>query len=95
MGPFFSPSRRMAEAYLLLITAIWGTTFIVIQEGLVHWPPFLMMASRFALAAAVLWPFAARGPWGWPLGLRGTLLGLTAFCGFALQTCALGTSERH
>lgn len=35
----------------LLVVAVWGTNFVVIYEGLRHFPPFAFAAMRFALAA--------------------------------------------
>jgi drug/metabolite transporter (DMT)-like permease len=83
--------RFLADAVLLLATLIWGTSFVVVKEGLVEISPFLFVALRFSLAAVVL---------GLVLLLKGkrvdrtawkggAVVGLTLFAGFALQTLGL------
>jgi drug/metabolite transporter (DMT)-like permease len=47
-----SRSRR-ADLCMLLITLIWGATFVVIKRALDDVPPFLYGALRFMLASAV------------------------------------------
>lgn len=41
----------------LLVVAIWGGNFVSAKFGMIHFPPFLLTALRFALVAAVLLPF--------------------------------------
>lgn len=41
--------RHLALA--VLVTVIWGFNFVVIRHGLDHYPPLLLTALRFALAA--------------------------------------------
>ena len=44
-------------AVCLLITyVVWGTTYLAIRFALTDLPPFLMMGSRFLVAAALLAP---------------------------------------
>src|SRR5690606_38529249 len=70
---------------LLLITLIWGTTFVVIKEALVTIPVPLLLAVRFTLAALLLsWVRFDRRALGPAL-----LLGLFSFGGFASQTIGL------
>lgn len=38
-------------ALSVLVTVIWGFNFVVIRHGLDHYPPLLLTALRFALAA--------------------------------------------
>jgi drug/metabolite transporter (DMT)-like permease len=45
---------RIAEACLLLITAIWGTTFPILRTTLHVLDPYDIIAIRFTVAAAVL-----------------------------------------
>lgn len=84
-----------ADLLLLLVTAIWGWTFPVVESATrwVHVFPFL--ALRFDLAAAVLavlvWPRLRRAPaatWG-----AGALVGLFLFGGYALQTFGMGLNR--
>lgn len=64
----------------LLITAIWGTNFVVIKYGLGAFPPFLFAALRFT-ASSLPWIFFVRRPavpWR-PLATFGVLLGAGQF----------------
>jgi O-acetylserine/cysteine efflux transporter len=45
----------------VLITAIWGTNFVVIKFGLESFPPFLFAALRFA-ASSIPWLLFVRRP---------------------------------
>ncbi|MCC6170806.1 MAG: DMT family transporter [Gammaproteobacteria bacterium] len=44
-------------AALLVITLIWGLNLIVSKIGLTQVPPMLFTTLRFAVLAALLWPF--------------------------------------
>jgi drug/metabolite transporter (DMT)-like permease len=74
---------------LVLITVIWGTTFVVVKEALQTIPVPLLLALRFSLAALLL---------AWVVPERRTLvpaliLGLLAFAGFATQTLGLAITS--
>ncbi len=43
-----------ADAALLLVTLIWGSTFVTAKEILESWPPLAYLALRLTLAALVL-----------------------------------------
>ncbi|MCK5274211.1 MAG: EamA family transporter, partial [Alphaproteobacteria bacterium] len=43
--------RNLHVGLAVLVTAIWGFNFVVIEVGLDSFPPFLFSAIRFALAA--------------------------------------------
>jgi len=45
---------------LVAVTAVWGYTFVPVQEALVTFPLFGFLALRFAISTAVLAPFALR-----------------------------------
>jgi len=59
--------RPVHVALALLVAAIWGLNFVVIEVGLDDFPPLLLSALRFALAALPL--LILRGgpgvPWRW------------------------------
>jgi drug/metabolite transporter (DMT)-like permease len=84
------PTPGRARAALLLLTAIWGSTFVVIDGALEVVSPFVLVATRFALASAVLAavrPAAARSL---PRLLVPALpLGISTIAGFGLQTVGL------
>ena len=85
-----STSRR-AELYLLAITVVWGSTFVVTKDLIVENSAFFYTALRFLLAAILLFiPARARvlsataASWK-----HGTVLGTLLFIGFVLQTVGL------
>lgn len=56
-------SRAVVVAYLGC-ALIWGTTWYAIRVSISAYPTFAAVALRFAIAAAILLPIAARlGPW--------------------------------
>ncbi|MET9499345.1 EamA family transporter [Streptomyces sp. NPDC006552] len=64
----------------VLVAALWGVNFVVIDIGLGHFPPLLFCALRFLLAAfpAVLLAGRPRVPWRWIAGV-GLALGVGKF----------------
>jgi drug/metabolite transporter (DMT)-like permease len=73
---------------LVVVTAVWGVTFVQVKDALELYPLFAFLAVRFAIASLTLAPAAAtrlRGA-GWkPAAFLGSLLAL----GYALQTAGL------
>jgi len=45
---------RLATALLIALTAVWGSTFFLIRDLVVHVPPVDFLALRFSLAAIVM-----------------------------------------
>ncbi|WP_420033768.1 EamA family transporter [Streptomyces sp. cg28] len=64
----------------VLVAALWGVNFVVIDIGLAHFPPLLFCALRFLLAAlpAVFLVGRSCVPWRWIVGL-GLALGVGKF----------------
>src|SRR5271169_3611793 len=91
--PIMNRARTIAPTALLLaITAIWGWTFLIVKDAVASYPVSAFLALRFILAAALLAPFAFRGPWR--SGLRlGLLLGLPLAAGYLFQTFGLKTTS--
>jgi drug/metabolite transporter (DMT)-like permease len=63
--------RAVAVAYLAC-ALIWGTTWYAIRASIAAYPTYVALALRFAIAAALLLPMAARARpwprgrvWGW------------------------------
>lgn len=83
--------RNRADLALLFCTAVWGTTFVVVKDALVHASVFVFLAMRFALATALLAPPARRAIAREGKGaiLAGTALGVLLFAGYAFQTLGL------
>jgi drug/metabolite transporter (DMT)-like permease len=93
-----------ADASLLFVTAVWGATFVMVQDAVTGFPVFAFLTLRFALAALVLLPFYVhsrqqptreRTPAGPTTTARlaallpGVLVGLALFGGYAFQTFGL------
>jgi O-acetylserine/cysteine efflux transporter len=72
------PARSVA--LVVGVTAIWGVNFVVIHEGLEHFPPLLFNSMRFTLMAlpAVFLVGRPRVPWRFVLGI-GAALGVVKF----------------
>jgi O-acetylserine/cysteine efflux transporter len=64
----------------LLVAAIWGVNFVVIDIGLQEFPPLLFSALRFLLAAvpAVFFVGRPQVPWRWVIAV-GVALGIMKF----------------
>ena len=67
------PARSVA--LVVLVMALWGVNFVVIHEGLEHFPPLLFNALRFTLMAipAVFLVGRPQVPWRFVLGVGATL----------------------
>lgn len=74
-----------ADLALVLVTALWGSTFIVNRLVLESTPPLLFLALRFGLAAAVLTLFAWRRPRTAGLFRDGAILGALLAVGIGFQ----------
>ena len=84
-------SRGLPLLALVLVTAIWGVTFVQIKDALELYPLFAFLAVRFAIAVAVLAvPVAPRlRSLGGRGALAGASLGGLLAAGYALQTAGL------
>ncbi|HEY0476873.1 MAG TPA: hypothetical protein VGD37_05085 [Kofleriaceae bacterium] len=51
--------RAVVAAYVAC-ALIWGTTWYAIRVSITAYPTFVALALRFAIAAAILLPIAAR-----------------------------------
>jgi drug/metabolite transporter (DMT)-like permease len=73
---------------LVVVTAVWGVTFVQVKDAVELYPLFAFLAVRFAIASVTLAPVAAprirRSGWR-----AATLLGLMLAAGFVLQTAGL------
>lgn len=82
--------RAGATAGLVAVTVLWGATFVVVKDAIVHIPPIEFLVLRFALATVCFVPFlrsratglrAALGP-----GMAaGSMIGI----GYLFQTLGL------
>jgi drug/metabolite transporter (DMT)-like permease len=76
---------------LVGVTAVWGVTFVQVQDALALYPLFAFLAVRFAISTAVLAPFAWRSLRTLPTsGYRaGIGVGVLLATAYGLQTAGL------
>ena len=55
-------NRKIAQIGLLLVTIIWGVTFILVQDALNDAPPFSFATLRFGIATIITIIITARKP---------------------------------
>lgn len=82
---------RQAELALVGVAAVWGLTFVMVQDAVAVLPVLAFLAYRFLAAAALVAVVFARplrtlGAAGWRAGL---LMGVCLTAGYVLQTFAL------
>jgi drug/metabolite transporter (DMT)-like permease len=83
--------RRFAEFALVAIAAVWGLTFVMVQDAIEELPPMAFLAYRFVPAGLLVSIFARRalqtlGPDGWWAGL---VMGVFLTAGYVFQTLGL------
>ncbi len=80
-----------ADLLLLLVTLIWGSTFVMVKDAIASYPVFPFLALRFGLATLALLLIGWRRlpSLGWKGVGAGALIGLFLFSGYALQTFGL------
>ena len=83
--------RLTAELFLLGATLLWGGTFVVVKVGLQDITPFLLVAIRFSIAAALFFFVFYREILRMDRTVfwKGSWLGWLLFLGFVLQTVGL------
>jgi drug/metabolite transporter (DMT)-like permease len=86
-----SVNRVLPLAALVGVTAVWGVTFVQVQDAIELYPLFAFLAVRFAISTAVLAPFA----WG-PVRslpreglLAGVGVGMLIAAAYGFQTAGL------
>jgi drug/metabolite transporter (DMT)-like permease len=89
-------TRRGVGAYrwelaMVAVTAVWGSTFVLVRDAVAQIPPFTFIAYRFLAAAlllAAIRPRLAAGGQPGPL-VAGAVIGLALFAGYGFQTVGL------
>lgn len=81
--------RTAAELLLVLITLIWGATFVVVKGALSDASPMPFIALRFILAGILLLVVLARGRIDRKAWAPGLTLGVWLWLGYAGQTSGL------
>ena len=77
---------------LVLVTAVWGWTFVLVKDAISQYPTLPFLAIRFALAALVLIAVVRRPP-GWLVVRVGVPIGVALAAGYLLQTVGLQTTS--
>jgi drug/metabolite transporter (DMT)-like permease len=77
---------------LVLVTAVWGSTFVLVKDAISHYPTLPFLAIRFALAAVVMILVVRRLP-GWRVVRVGVPVGVALAAGYLLQTVGLQTTS--
>jgi len=80
-----APMRLRADAALVLVTMIWGSSFIVVKSVIRESPPLAFLFFRFLLATAVCGALAFRRPRSPGLLRDGGIIGLLLAAGMAFQ----------
>ena len=82
-----------AECVLVLITMMWGITFLLVQHALTASGPMFFVGLRFAAAACIVALFSMRSLRGITLlELKaGMFIGVSIMLGYGLQTIGLQT----
>ncbi|MFZ5468730.1 MAG: DMT family transporter [Myxococcota bacterium] len=78
-----------ADALLVLITAFWGVTFVVVKDALNDADAFSFLAMRFAVGGIAASAIARRTLFDRGAWHAGLLLGVLLFVGYAFQTFGL------
>ncbi|HEY7404006.1 MAG TPA: DMT family transporter [Candidatus Angelobacter sp.] len=80
-----------AHLLLVLITLIWGSTFVLIKAALKDSSPLLLNAVRMGLAAVLLALYYRKHltTWTRPSLIAGMLVGVFLYLGYAFQTSGL------
>ena len=99
-APLQAPRLRTSSDYartvplvaLVLVTVVWGVTFVQVKDAVAIYPLFAFLALRFAIGSLALFPFALtrarRNSWKGG-AVAGALLGLLVAGAYAFQTAGL------
>lgn len=81
------------ELVLILVTIVWGGTFLVVQHALTVTGPFFFVGLRFATAALLLGASSAQSMRGltWLDMRAGAAIGVALMLGYSFQTVGLQT----
>jgi drug/metabolite transporter (DMT)-like permease len=95
VAPSASRTRVVATGLLVLLTAVWGSTFFLIRDLVATVPPTDFLAVRFSIAAVLMlvifWPHVRRlGRPEWRVGLG---LGVVYGVAQLLQTVGLAHTD--
>jgi drug/metabolite transporter (DMT)-like permease len=81
--------RAKAEVLLVIVTLIWGATFVVVKGALSDASPLPFLAVRFTLAGVLLLLVMSGGLVDRQALVPGFVLGIFLFAGYLFQTTGL------
>lgn len=85
-----SLSRRLqADLWIVVLSAIWGSTFVVSKRALDDISPLLFVLVRFTIASALLYWMVPRGTLRRGALAGGAVTGVLLFAGFVTQTVGI------
>ncbi|WP_295104522.1 DMT family transporter [uncultured Microbacterium sp.] len=88
-------SLRRQEVALIAVTAVWGSTFLLVHWAMQHSGPWFFVGIRFLVAGAisiVIFRRALRGIRWRDIG-AGVAIGVMIYLGYGLQTVGLQTID--
>ncbi|MCG6601013.1 DMT family transporter [Acinetobacter baumannii] len=93
MSPTYLSSSKVPQLALILITVIWGGTFLTVQYALNFSSPMFFVGCRFAVAALTLLLISLKSMKGVTLKDlgAGSVIGLVIAAGYSTQTIGLQT----
>ncbi|MBN1301591.1 MAG: DMT family transporter [Melioribacteraceae bacterium] len=91
MSKGINTRKYFGESMMLIVTLLWGATFVIVKESLADVSTMLFIGIRFTIAAVVLIPivFRYRSSFNKQVVSAGFVIGLFLFLGFASQTIGL------
>lgn len=81
--------RAKAEALLVIVTFIWGSTFVIVKGALNDASPLPFLALRFTVAGILLFFVLKSGSMDRRAVVPGVILGAFLFGGYIFQTSGL------
>ena len=90
-----TPSTVLVVGSLVAVTAVWGSTFVVVKDAIDRMPVLDFLAWRFALGAAVMLVVRPRavGRLSREGRRHGAVLGVALGAGYLFQTFGLETAD--
>lgn len=82
-------TKYKSEVILIIVTLLWGATFVIVKEALNDISSMAFIAIRFMIAGIILLPFMKKSYFNKKSILAGVFLGFLLFAGFAAQTVGL------
>jgi len=88
---FLSKQHFIGETALIIVTLLWGGTFVIVKESLNDISAMTFIALRFSIAFVLLLPFIIKYRRKFNKGsvIAGFVLGVFLFLGFGTQTVGL------